>query len=144
MDVSEWEQQIDQQLDEIRGHGRKLAKATAAVRGRAEARGVSVEVDLAGDITNLQIAPAAMRWANTQMTAVLLDCHQRARADAKKKLDRLLQRTDPRLRDQYSEIRKSSAPAAVQPARPPTGDQIQAADDAYFARRNLDGGWTDH
>ncbi len=138
VDVSEWERQIEQQLAEIRQQGGRLAKSAAAVRGQGEVRGVSVEVDVAGEITNLQIAPAAMRWTNTQLTTALLDCHRRARADARKKLDRLVQRTDPRLRDQYTQ---THAPVGEPPARQLTEEEIRAADDAYFERRNLHGGW---
>jgi hypothetical protein len=64
VDVSDWERQIEQQLAELREHGGKLARAAAAIRGRAEARGVSVEVNTTGDITNLQIA--ASRTARSQ------------------------------------------------------------------------------
>ncbi len=143
MDVSQWEHQIEQQLAEIRRQGGHLAKSAAAARGQGEIRGISMEVDITGEITNLQIALATMRWTNTQLTTALLDCHRRARGDAKKKLDQLMQRTDRRLRDQYIQTRRPAASADKSPARQLTEEEIQAADDTYFERRNLYGGWGD-
>ncbi|WP_216912444.1 hypothetical protein [Nocardia noduli] len=51
-DIQEWEGQLEQELAEIRRSGDRLADAVAAVRGRGEGRGVLVEVDAGGDITD--------------------------------------------------------------------------------------------
>ncbi|UGT65115.1 hypothetical protein [Nocardia asteroides] len=138
--MQEWERRLERELAEIRRSGDRLADAVAAVRGRGDGRGVLVEVDAGGDITDLRIAPGAMRSSSNQLTAALLDCHRRARADAKSKVDRLLNTADPRIHDQIQRLH------ARQPldnrGRSLSDEEIRAADDAYFERRNRDG-WTD-
>ncbi|GAA5096938.1 hypothetical protein [Nocardia iowensis] len=138
-DIQEWEQQLQRDLAEIRRSGEKLAGALGAVRGRGETRGVLVEVDAEGEITNLQIAPGAMRWSSSQLTATLLDCHRTARADAKTKVTSLLSKADSRIHNQFGRLRGESAPGNQR--RQPSDEEIQAADDEYFERRNRDG-WT--
>ncbi|WP_405160864.1 hypothetical protein OG203_31430 [Nocardia sp. NBC_01499] len=96
--LQEWEQKLERDLDEIRSITAKLNTAMAAIRGRSDAHGVTIEVNTAGDITSLQIAPGAMRWPSTQLTNTLLDCHRRARTDAATKTEKLLRSADPRLR----------------------------------------------
>lgn len=142
VNLQEWEQQLQRRIAEIHHHGGQLATRAAAVRGRGEVNGIFVEVDATGDITNLQIAPGAMRWSSNQLTAALLECHRKARADAKAKTDRAIDEADPRIRTQLQQQR--SPEAASPPGQAPfTENDIQAADDEYFERRNLYGGWTD-
>ncbi|WP_433661093.1 hypothetical protein ACQPW1_02115 [Nocardia sp. CA-128927] len=138
-DIQEWERQLQRELAEIRRSGQQLAKATAVVRGSGEVRGVIVEVDADGDITNLQIAPAAMRWSGNQLTTALLDCHRKARADARAKVTRLLAKADPRLGAQLPRPHSKPAPTG---RSQPTEDEIQRADDEYFERMNH--GWTNN
>ncbi|MEU2032783.1 YbaB/EbfC family nucleoid-associated protein [Nocardia amamiensis] len=130
-------------LAEVRGNSQHLSKAVAAVRGRGEVRGVSVEVNAAGDITNLQIAPGAMRWHNSQLTSVLLDCHRRARADAKAKAEQIVRRADPRLQQPLRQLFAQADSASKPESRQATEAEIQAADDAYFERMNRRGWRTD-
>ncbi|WP_406276873.1 hypothetical protein OH799_06885 [Nocardia sp. NBC_00881] len=141
-DLQEWEQQLQQDLAEIHGNSQQLAKQAAGLRGRGEVRGVLVEVDTAGAVTNLQIAPGAMKWTNTQLTSALLDCHRKARTDAKAKVERLLQKSDPRIRNQANLLKNPPA-SRDRRDRPMSEAELRAADDAYFERRNLHGGWTD-
>ncbi|MCM6774490.1 YbaB/EbfC family nucleoid-associated protein [Nocardia sp. CDC159] len=139
-DLPAWEQQLQQNLAEIRRNSEKIAEAVATVRGRGETRGVTVEVDAAGDITSLQIAPAAMRWHNNQLSTAITDCHRRARADAKAKAERIMQRADPRLQAPLRELfGGNDSPQKPPPRRPMTEAEIQAADDAYFERMNRSG-----
>jgi hypothetical protein len=138
MDFSLWDENIRRDSAEIRDRGQKLAEAIAAVRGNGKVQGVSVEVDAGGDITDLQIAQGAMRWTSIQLTNALQDCHRKARADAKAKVDHLVTAADPRLRDQLQEARGTRrTPEPRQ--RPMTEAEIQAADDAYFERMNRKG-----
>ncbi|CAM3953904.1 hypothetical protein NONI108955_01285 [Nocardia ninae] len=138
-DIQEWERQLMQDLADIRRSSAQLASAIAVVRGRGEVRGVIIEVDADGDITNLQIAPAAMRWSGSQLTATLLDCHRKARADAKARVERLLTKADPRLGKQLPKPHSEPAPAG---RSQPTEEEIQRADDEYFERMNH--GWTNN
>ncbi|MGO4613056.1 hypothetical protein AB4305_03770 [Nocardia sp. 2YAB30] len=138
-DIDKWNERTQRELAEIRRTGQQLATAAAAIRGRGEVRGITVEVDMQGDITNLQIAPGAMRWSSTQLTAALLDGHRRARADAAAKAEKLLRTTDPRIRQQSQELKDELAKAQPAPRRPLTEHEVQEADDRYFERMN---GWT--
>ncbi|WP_063065074.1 hypothetical protein [Nocardia violaceofusca] len=140
-DFKSWEQQLQQSLEQLRRNGQQLAEAAAAIRGRGETQGVLVELDAQGDITSLQIAPGAMRWSSAQLTSALLDCHRKARAEVKVKVDRLIAAADPRIKKQVERVH----PAAVGPSAQRssmTDEDIVAADDAYFERRNRYGGWT--
>lgn len=141
VNMQEWERQLQRDIAEIQHNGQNLAREASVVRGRGEVRGVLVEVDASGDITNLQIAPGAMRWTSQQLTAALVDCHRKARADAKAKVDRILGKADGRIRDQLEQMRRAAAPEPDSSTM--TDEQIQAADDEYFERRNLYGGWSD-
>ncbi|WP_433659166.1 hypothetical protein ACQPW1_43095 [Nocardia sp. CA-128927] len=138
-DIQEWERQLEQDLADIRRSSAQLASAIAVVRGRGEVRGITIEVDADGDITNLQIAPAAMRWSGNQLTTVLLDCHRKARADARDKVEHLLSKADPRLGRQLP--RPHSEPTSTVRSHP-TEEEIQRADDEYFER--LNNGWTNN
>ncbi|WP_433755813.1 YbaB/EbfC family nucleoid-associated protein [Nocardia sp. CA-135398] len=137
-DIQEWERQLQRELAEIRSHSQQLAAAIAVVRGRSEARGVLVEVDADGDITDLQIAPGAMRSPSSQLTAVLRDCHRKARADAKAKVKHLVNKADPRIRDQLQRL-GSGQKTPVEQREPKSEAEIQADDDAYFERMNQQG-----
>ncbi|WP_378736084.1 hypothetical protein [Nocardia brasiliensis] len=137
-DIQEWERQLKQDLADIRRSSAQLAIAIAVVRGRGEVRGVIIEVDADGDITNLQIAPAAMRWSGNQLTTTLLDCHRKARADARARVECLLTKADPRLGAQLPRPRSTPAPTD---RSQPTEEEIQRADDDYFERMNRHG-WT--
>ncbi|MBO0852404.1 MAG: hypothetical protein J2P18_01390 [Nocardia sp.] len=143
-DLEAWERQLQDNLAELRRDSQQLADKAATVRGRGEVRGVLVEVDASGDITTLQIAPGAMQWTSKQLTTVLLDCHRKARADVKARIRRLVSKADPRLRNQLQHIRSTSTTAEQKRhQRPMTAQEAQDADDEYFAKRNLYGGWTD-
>ncbi len=139
MDLSDYEQQLQAQIDEIRRSSKELARSMGRVRGRGEVRGVAVEVDAAGEITNLQIAPGAMRWVNSQLADVILDCHRRARNDAKTKVKNLLSEADPRIRSEFQQLFEPGKGPKLERDRPRTEEEIQAADDAYFERMNR--GW---
>jgi DNA-binding protein YbaB len=139
--LPEWERQLEQEIAEIRRDGRQLTAQAATVRGRHEVRGVLVEVDANGDITTLQIAPSAMHWTSEQLASALLDCHRKARADAKSKVARLVGRANPCIRDQLNQARASST-TPQRERRTLSEAEIQAADDAYFEKRNMQEGWT--
>ncbi|RDI59034.1 YbaB/EbfC family nucleoid-associated protein [Nocardia pseudobrasiliensis] len=137
-DIHEWELQLQHDLDEIRRISQQLTKAAASIRGRGETRGVAVEINASGDITDLQIAPAAMRWSSSQLSQAIVECHRQARAEVKAETERLLRTTDPRIRDHILQARDTSA-GPEHKTRPRTEEEIQAADDAYFERMNR--GW---
>ncbi|WP_327097351.1 YbaB/EbfC family nucleoid-associated protein [Nocardia vinacea] len=137
-DIQEWERQLQRELTEIRSNSQQLAAAIAVVRGRSEARGVLVEVDADGDLTDLQIAPGAMHSPGSQLAAVLRDCHRKARADAKAKVKHLVNKADPRIRDQLERLGGEQKTPDEQ-REPKSEDEIQAADDAYFERMNQQG-----
>ncbi|MGW5221338.1 hypothetical protein ACWEQA_26055 [Nocardia sp. NPDC004085] len=139
--LQQWERRLQQDLAQIRRNGQQLAKQAAGLRGRGEVRGVLIEVDTTGEITDLKIAPGAMKWTSTQLTSALLDCHRKARIEVRAKAERLLQQADPRIRDQAKLLENPSPPTGR--SRPTSEADVQAADDAYFERRNLYGGWTD-
>ncbi|NQE86275.1 hypothetical protein [Nocardia terpenica] len=140
-DIQKWERQLQYDLAEIRRNSQDLANAVTAVRGRGVMQGVFIEVNADGDITDLQIAPGAMRWTSAQLTSVILDCHRKARADARAKVERLVRKADPRIRSQLQQLHGASE--ASQPERRPmTEAEIQAADDEYFERMNRLG-WRD-
>ncbi|MFI7004129.1 hypothetical protein [Nocardia sp. NPDC050175] len=141
-DIEQWEQQLHQQLAEIHSHSGRLTQKAAELRGHGEVRGVLVEVDTAGEITSLQIAPAAMKWTHSQLTSAVLDCHRRARADVKSKVERLLRKADPRIREQAKLLVADSSPVADRPRQPVDEATILEADDAYYEHRNRHGGWT--
>lgn len=136
--LDDWEEHLERNIAEIRSNGRRLSKAASAVRGRSETRGVTVEVDGSGNITNLQIAPGAMRWTNTQLTNTLLDCHRKARHEARTKVERLVRNADPRIQQQANRLRNNRTDREPL-QRPMTEEEIQAADDAYFERMNRRG-----
>ncbi|MEU6190837.1 hypothetical protein [Nocardia sp. NPDC047038] len=140
--LQEWEQRLQQDLAQIRRNGQQLAKQAAGLRGRGEVRGVLIEVDTTGEITDLKIAPGAMKWTSTQLTSALLDCHRKARIEVRAKAERLLQKADPRIRGQAKLLETAPIPTGRR-SRPTSEADVQAADDAYFERRNLYGGWTD-
>ncbi|ASF11698.1 hypothetical protein NBRGN_057_03140 [Nocardia brasiliensis NBRC 14402] len=138
-DLQKWEQQLRQELAEIRRSADKLATSAARVVGRGAVRGITVEVNAQGDITDLQIAPAAMRWTSTQLAAALLDCHQQARADVKAATEKITRTADPRLRGPLQELLGTAETTSEEPKRSMSEEEIQAADDAYFERINQ--GW---
>lgn len=135
-DIEAWERELDHELDEVRRNGAQLAHAIAAVRGRGEGRGVLVEVNAEGDITTMQIAPAAMQWSGTQLASVLVDCHRKARAEANAGVERLFAKADPRLRRQLPQQHRQTDPSARTQL---TEEEIQRADDEYFERMNRTG-----
>ncbi|WP_054814829.1 hypothetical protein [Nocardia arizonensis] len=136
-EIADWERRLQRELAEIRDIGARLAEDVAAVRGRGEVHGVLIDVDASGDITNLHIAPDAMRWSSNQLTNVLLDCHRKARAVAKTSVDRLIENSDPRIRGRIQPLQ--TKPSLNNRQRRSSEEEIEAADDAYFARRNRDG-----
>ncbi|MFJ1459325.1 hypothetical protein [Nocardia sp. N2S4-5] len=137
-DIQKWEQQLQQELNEIRSSSKRLAKAVSAVRGRGEMRGVVVEVNADGDITDLQIAPGAMRWTSSHLTIAIIDCHRKARTVARSKVKRLAAKADPRIRDQLQYLHSAQDQQKAD-SRPKTEEEIQAADDEYFERMNRSG-----
>jgi DNA-binding protein YbaB len=139
-DFQAWEQQLQQSLEQVRRNGQQLAEAAVAIRGRGETQGVFVELDAKGDITALQIAPAAMRWSSAQLTSALLDCHRKARAEVKSKVDRLIAAADPRIKEQVEQVHPAADEHGTERSAM-TDEEIAAADDAYFERRNRYGGW---
>ncbi|WP_174185762.1 YbaB/EbfC family nucleoid-associated protein [Nocardia barduliensis] len=139
--MGRWEQQLQQQLTEIRRHGERVTEKAAELRGHGEVRGVLMEVDASGEITSLRIAPAAMKWTSSQLAGAVRDCHSKARSDIKSKIERLLQKTDPRLLDQAKLLLAPEARSSEH-RRPLDEAAVQEADDAFFERRNLYGGWT--
>ncbi len=141
-DLPAWEQQLQQDLAEIQRDNQRLIKASATIRGRGEVRGVTVQIDASGDITDLHIAPAAMRWTSNQLSQALIDCHRKARADAKAKTQRLINKADPRIHEHLRRVREAS-PEPAPESRLRTEAEIQAADDAYFERMNRHGWRTD-
>ncbi|WP_024801658.1 YbaB/EbfC family nucleoid-associated protein [Nocardia sp. BMG51109] len=138
-DIQEWEQQLQQELNEIRRSSQQLAKAVSAVRGHGEMRGVAIEVNADGDITDLQIATGAMRWTNSQLTTAIVACHRKARTEARSKIKRLAAKADPRVRDQLQHLHNGRDRQEAN-IGPKTEEEIQAADDEYFERMNR-GGW---
>ncbi|AFT99938.1 YbaB/EbfC family nucleoid-associated protein [Nocardia brasiliensis] len=134
-DIEAWERQLEHELAGIRRSSAQLANAIAAVRGRSEGHGVLVEVNADGDITTMQIAPAAMHWSRNQLSTVLIDCHRKARAEAKARVERILAKADPRLGRQLPQHREPPPAARAQL----TEEEIQRADDEYFERMNRDG-----
>jgi len=142
VNLEEWEQQLRQRVAEIHHHGEQLATHTAVIRGRGEVSGILIEVDGSGDITNLQIAPGVMRWSSKQLAAALRDCHRKALAEVTAKINLAVRKADPRIRAQFEQA--GTAESASSPRREPvTEGEIQDADDEYFERRNLYGGWTE-
>ncbi|WP_329405699.1 hypothetical protein OG563_28500 [Nocardia vinacea] len=137
-DIQEWERQLQRELTEIRSNSQQLAAAIAVVRGHGEVRGVLVEVDADGEITDLQIAPGAMRSPGSQLAAVLRDCHRKARADAKAKVKHLVNKADPRIRDQLQRL-GSEQKTPDERREQKSEAEIQDADDAYFERMNQQG-----
>ncbi len=140
VDIPEWERHLRDEVTEIDRNAKELAQNIAAARGRCDVPGIAVEVNGSGDIINLQIAPGAMRWTSEQLSSTLRTCHRKARADATRKIDRLIGQADSRIRQQVQHARGSQAAPAGPPRRPKTEEEIQAADDAYFQRMN-DGDW---
>ncbi|WP_433685459.1 YbaB/EbfC family nucleoid-associated protein [Nocardia sp. CA-119907] len=138
-DIQEWERQLQRELAEMRSNSEQLASAIAVVRGRGEVRGVLVEVDADGDITDIQIAPGAMRSPGSQLAAVLRDCHRKARAEAKAKVKHLVNKADPRIRDQLQHLGSGEQKTPDEQRWPRSEAEIQAADDAYFERMNQHG-----
>ncbi|MEU1548959.1 YbaB/EbfC family nucleoid-associated protein [Nocardia sp. NPDC005745] len=139
--MGQWEQQLQQQLTEIRSHGERVTEKAADLRGHGEVRGVLIEVDASGEITSLHIAPAAMKWTSSQLASAVRDCHSKARSDIKSRIERLLQKVDPRLLDQAKVLLALEARTSEH-RRPLDDAAVQEADDAFFERRNLYGGWT--
>ncbi|MFE9580129.1 hypothetical protein ACFYO1_27345 [Nocardia sp. NPDC006044] len=137
-DIEAWERELEHELDEIRRSGAQLANAIAAVRGRGEGRGVLVEVNAEGDITTMQIAPAAMQWSSTQLTSVLIDCHRKARNQATVRVEDILAKADPHISRQLPQKHRKPAPEC---RAPQSEEEIQRADDEYFERMNR-GGWS--
>ncbi|PPJ31740.1 hypothetical protein C5E45_23045 [Nocardia nova] len=141
-DIREWEQRLQRELDEIRRSSRQLSEAVGSVRGRCQLQGLSVEVDANGNITDLQIAPGALRWTSEQLSRAIRSAHRKARADATARIENLVRRCEPRIREQFELLAdRESTPPEPPPHRPMTEAEIQAADDAYFERMNR-GGWT--
>lgn len=135
VDIPEWERHLRGEVAEIDRSAKELAQNIATVRGQCEVPGIVVEVNGSGDITNLQIAPSAMRWTSEQLSNTLRACHRKARADATRKINRLIGQADSRIQQQVQRARGSQT-ASEPPRRPQTEEEIQAADDAYFQRMN--------
>lgn len=133
---ADWEAQLQRDLDEIRRSGAHLSTAAKSVRGRCEARGVSIEVDTAGNITRLDIAPGVMGWPPAQLSSTLSAAHAKAKADATSKTQELMLTADPQLRQQLEQL--TAEPTATPQPPAMTEEEIQAADDAYFQSQN---GW---
>jgi hypothetical protein len=109
-DFQQWDQRLHRELTELRTHSQQLAAAVAAVRGHGEVPGVRVEVDADGAITDLHIASAAMRWAGSRLTDTLIECHRKARTEARAKIERVVARADPRIRDQVQRALATHTP----------------------------------
>ncbi|MBF6278686.1 MULTISPECIES: hypothetical protein [Nocardia] len=107
------------------------------MRGRVEVQGIKVEVDGNSGITNLQIAPGTMRWASGQLASALVDCHRKARSEATVKIELIVRKADPRIRDQTQRLR-DWIPAPESQHRQKT-EEVQADDDAFFERMNRTG-----
>ncbi|MFI2562392.1 hypothetical protein [Nocardia farcinica] len=138
-DLHQWEEQLQRDLAEIRRNGEQLTETVAAIRGRCEARGVSIEVNADGDITALHIAPGAMKWSSSQLAGTLADCHRKAKADAVNKARTAVHRADPRIEDQLRKLREIGIGRPQPQAKPLSEEEIQADDDAYYERINR--GW---
>jgi hypothetical protein len=82
-----------------------------------------------------------MKWTSSQLASAVRDCHSKARSDIKSKIERLLQKADPRLLDQAQLL---LAPEARTSEHRRLSDEAAAleADNDFFERRNLYGGWT--
>ncbi|WP_024805336.1 hypothetical protein [Nocardia sp. BMG51109] len=138
--IDDWEHQLEHQLNDLRRSGQQLTDAAAEVRGRNVTRGVSIEVDATGDITSLQVAPAAMKWSAAQLATTIIDCHRKARADATTKTEQLISRSDPRIQGPIRDLRNTTEPPDQRKPPQMSEAEIQDADDAYFERMNR-GGW---
>ncbi|MBW0273070.1 hypothetical protein ATM97_23585 [Nocardia sp. MH4] len=132
----DWDRELDERLRDIRHHAAEFSTALSRLRGHGTARGITVEVDATGDITSLRIAPGAMSWSAAQLSHVLVECHRSARTDIKAQAARLLQAADPQLRAGIEELQADSSNLASTAPAAMTEAEIQAADDAYFARLN--------
>ncbi|WP_433204731.1 hypothetical protein ACQP1G_16535 [Nocardia sp. CA-107356] len=138
--IGDWEQRPEFELAEIRRGIQSVSDAMAGLRGRCDAFGVTVEVDIRGVITDLEIAPSAMQRSSAQLPTVLLDCHEKALEEATAKAEKLWQGVDLRARDvvkgQAGERQRayiSGAPTITEK------EEIQSADDEYFERMNRQG-----
>ncbi|WP_245568125.1 hypothetical protein [Nocardia jiangxiensis] len=140
VNLDEWEQQLRRRVAEIHHHGEQVAAKAAAVRGRGEVNGVQIEVDARGDITNFQIAPGAMRWSSNQLTVALLECHRKARADAKAKTNRAIDEADPRIRNQLEQTHApESAPPPTRHSSPRTTSRPPPTSTSNAATSTADG-----
>ncbi|MGW5456366.1 MULTISPECIES: YbaB/EbfC family nucleoid-associated protein [Nocardia] len=134
--TEDWDRELEEHLRVLRRSANEFSTALSRLRGRGTARGVSIEVDANGDITSLQIAPSAMSWSSSQLSHALVEIHRSARSDIQTQTAKLLQTADPQLRLGIEGLNgEPSQTSSTERARL-TEAEIQAADDAYFARLN--------
>ncbi|WP_433205128.1 hypothetical protein ACQP1G_17420 [Nocardia sp. CA-107356] len=137
--IGDWEQRPEFELAEIRRGIQSVSDAMAGLRGRCGAFGVTVEVDIRGVITDLEIVPSAMQRSSAQLATVLLDCHGKALEEATAKAEKLWQGVDLRVRDVVKGQAGERQPAYISGAPTMTEEEIQSADDEYFERKNRQG-----
>ncbi|TDP42815.1 YbaB/EbfC family nucleoid-associated protein [Nocardia ignorata] len=135
---SDWNQEVQQQLEHLRAASEQLTRDAALLRGSSVSRGITVEVDSSGDILTLHIAPSLMRGDSTQLAALIRDCYKAARADVAAKSQHLIATADPHLKESLAAIASFGKATQNPMPRALTDEEIQAADDEYFRSLN---GW---
>lgn len=128
----------DAAIDEIRAKANKVQAAMAKVRGTgtAENGAISATVDAAGHLRDLKLPRDAHRLGD-RLAGLILEAAANAERDAAtKSAAAMLPLTeDIRVVEGLQSVRETFGQPA-RPTSPLTDAEIEAADDAYFARLN--------
>ncbi|MEU4651718.1 YbaB/EbfC family nucleoid-associated protein [Nocardia fluminea] len=130
--------EYDAAIDEIRAKANKVQTAMAKVRGTGTAGNgaISATVDAAGHLRDLKLPRDAHRLGD-RLASLILEAAANAERDAaaKSAAAALPLTEDSRVMKGLKSVRETFGQPA-RPVTPLTDAEVEAADDAYFARLN--------
>ena len=143
-DLDSWENEQRAVLQDMQRKVDSVKAAVSRIRVRASSRNgeLGVTVDAQGHVQDIHLTAQALRLGENHLAQVLLETIQQAETDAARQAAKAARplTKDPRIAEAVHEARQiTGGRPSSQPGRPLTEDEIQAADDAYFERKNRRG-----
>jgi DNA-binding protein YbaB len=134
-------------VQEIQAKSARVQAALTQIRGTGTAANGTIiaTVDSSGHLRDLAL-PRNTTQPGPQLAALILEATVAAEKDAAQQAARALRplTSDHRVQAGLTSIRATigTPEPAARLTKPMTDAEIQAADDAYFEKRNMQGGWT--
>ncbi|MFI9509084.1 YbaB/EbfC family nucleoid-associated protein [Nocardia sp. NPDC052566] len=132
---------VDAAVEELKVKANQARAALANIRGTGTAGNgtITAIVDSAGHLRDLQLTRDALRWG-TRLAAMILQATAAAEKDATAQAEQAMRplTADARVAAGLQTMRKTfgQQESQDQARRQMTEDEIQAADDEFFERRN--------